>query len=111
MTVYKSVLPPICVFGPHTKKWYVIADGVWHSVTRNIPWSDLEKMWEKITYSKLEKPVAKTKEVFKYFVDGSKGNTYEVVNDEGFWKCSCPAHSFSKGKDCKHITSIKAKNK
>jgi hypothetical protein len=110
MAIYKSVFPPVCVFGPHSKKWYVIADGIWHQVSRNIPWQELEKMWEKITYSTSAKPT-KQKEIKKYFVDGSKGNKYEVVNDDGFWTCSCPAHGFGRGKDCKHITLIKSQNK
>jgi len=43
----------------------------------------------------------------EYKVKGSKDNVYKVVNDEGFWSCSCPAHGFSRGKDCKHIIQIK----
>ena len=47
--------------------------------------------------------------VTTYNVDGSKGNVYKVVSDEGVWTCSCPAHGFGRGKDCKHIISIKTK--
>ncbi len=49
------------------------------------------------------------KEYKEYKVAGSKGNTYKVINDEGVWTCSCPAHGFGRGKDCKHIISIKNK--
>jgi hypothetical protein len=43
----------------------------------------------------------------EYKVKGSKDNVYKVVNDEGIWTCSCPAHGFGRGKDCKHIKEIK----
>ena len=42
-------------------------------------------------------------------VSGSKGNVYKVVNDDGFWSCSCPAHGFGRGRDCKHIVELKTK--
>jgi hypothetical protein len=45
----------------------------------------------------------------EYKVKGSKDNVYKVVNDEGIWTCSCPAHGFGRGKDCKHIKEIKNK--
>jgi hypothetical protein len=32
-----------------------------------------------------------------------------VINDDGVWTCSCPAHGFGRGKDCKHIVQIKNK--
>jgi len=103
MQVYKSVLPPVCVFGPRSKKWYVVADGVWHQTTRNIPWSELKNAWEKVTYGN---PKTKSKEVLRYFVEGSRGNKYEVTDDQGNWKCSCPAYGFGSGRHCKHIISV-----
>ena len=47
---------------------------------------------------------------FRYLLEGSKGNKYTIRNDEGIWTCSCPGHGFGRGKDCKHIISIKNKN-
>jgi len=109
----RSSLPPISFQGVHSKQWYIVTTGTgegWIKVDRSYSWAELEKMWEKITYSAPAKPT-KQKELKKYFVDGSKGNKYEVVNDDGFWTCSCPAHGFGRGKDCKHIALIKSQNK
>jgi predicted nucleic acid-binding Zn finger protein len=63
-------------------------------------------MWDRVTYGK-PKEGQKSSEKKTYTVEGSKGNSYKVVNDEGTWTCSCPAHGFGRGKDCKHIKNIK----
>jgi hypothetical protein len=66
-------------------------------------------MWRKKTYDTTKKVEPKRiKEAYK--VEGSKGNKYTIVNDGGIWTCSCPAHGFGRGKDCKHIKQIKNKN-
>ena len=67
-------------------------------------------MWDKIEYSK-PKEFSKVKVKKEWKVKGSKNNVYKVVNDEGFWSCSCPAHGFGRGKDCKHIIELKKKLK
>ena len=111
----KSTLPPICFESPLSgKKWIVCTGGEkssgWIEVNRWYSWNELEKMWDKIEHTK-QKEFTKTKSKVEYKVKGSNGNTYKIVNDEGFWSCSCPAHGFGRGKDCKHIIKIKSKNK
>ena len=77
------------------------------ALTKEYVWdNELEKMWDKISYIK-PKEFNKVKVKKEYKVKGSKDNVYKVVNDEGFWSCSCPAHGFSRGRDCKHIKEIK----
>lgn len=109
MKKFKSMYPPVCIKGTISDRYYIIIDGVWNEVERYYPWSELEKMWEKKSYSKPAKPVKTEKRDWK--VKGSKGNEYKIVNDGGFWTCSCPAHTFGRGKDCKHILVIKSKSK
>ena len=107
MTKFKSFYPPVCIKGTISDRYYLILDGIWNEVERYYSWSELEPLWEKISYSKpksISKPVKK-----EYKVKGSKGNVYRVVNDDGFWNCSCPAHGFGRGKDCKHIIALKTK--
>lgn len=107
----KSAFPPICFESPLTKKKWIVCTGGkessgWIEVNRWYSWSELEKMWDKITYSTpktMEKVVVKK----TYKVKGSKGNVYKVDNDNGWWSCSCPAFGFGRGKDCKHIKEIK----
>ena len=109
---FRSFYPPLSYQGAISGQWYVICssdgDG-WVKVNRQYSWNELEKLWDKIEYgSKTKvKPAKKVRKEYK--VAGSKGNTYKVVNDDGFWTCSCPAHGFGRGKDCKHIISIKTK--
>jgi hypothetical protein len=111
MVKYKSFYPPVCIQGPISEQWYIIADGKWHTVSRRYEWSELESMWEKVSYvaKVADKKKIKVKKTYK--VKGSKGNTYNVVNDGDWWSCSCPAHGFGRGKDCKHIIQIKSKEK
>jgi len=109
----KSALPPLCFESPLTKKKWIVCTGGpessgWIEVTRYYGWAELESMWDKIEYVK-PKEFIKTKVKKTYKVEGSKGNKYTIVDDEGFWSCSCPAHGFGRGKDCKHIIQIKNK--
>lgn len=108
---FKSHFPPISYQGDFSKQKYVICssdgDG-WVKVNRYYTWNELEKLWDKIEYGN-KKTIQKTEVKKIYKVKGSKGNTYNIVNDEGFWSCSCPAHGFGRGKDCKHIKEIKNK--
>ena len=104
----KSHYPPFCFESPLTGKKYIVCTGAgsgWIEVDRWYGWVELENMWDKITYG--AKPIAKGSEKKTYKVEGSKGNSYKVLNDEGIWTCSCPAHGFGRGKDCKHIKNIK----
>ena len=108
----RSSLPPISFQGVHSKQWYIVTTGTgegWIPVDRSYSWAELEKLWDKIEYGVKDKVKPVKKERKEYEVAGSKGNTYKVINDEGVWNCSCPAHSFGRGKDCKHIILIKNK--
>ena len=108
MKKYKSLYPPVCVYGDYSKQWYVIAGSVWHPVDRLYSWEELKNDWEPITFTDAP-PVKKSGVIKHYKVNGSKSNVYTVTNDDGIWTCSCPAHGFGRGKDCKHITQLKQK--
>lgn len=110
MRRFRSHYPPLSFQGTFSHQWYVICssdgDG-WVKVDRSYSWNELEKLWDKIEYGNKAKPTPTKTKSKEYKVAGSKGNTYKVVNDAGVWTCSCPAHSFGRGKDCKHIKQIK----
>ena len=105
---FRSFHPPVSYQGINGQ-WYVICssdgDG-WVKVARSFNWTELEKLWDKIQYG-TPKPIEKPKVKKEFKVKGSKGNTYKVENDNGWWTCSCPAFGFGRGKDCKHIKQIK----
>lgn len=108
---FKSHHPPFSYEGEFSNQKYVICssdgDG-WVKVNRHYSWTELEKLWDKIEYG-IRKTIQKSEVKKEYEVKGSKGNSYKIVNDEGIWTCSCPAHGFGRGKDCKHIKEIKNK--
>ena len=108
----KSHFPPFCFESPVTGKKWIVCTGKgaeWIEVKRWYSWAELEKMWDKIEYGFPTKVTKTPKKEYK--VKGSKGNVYKVVSDDGIWTCSCPAHGFGRGKDCKHIVQIKNKLK
>ena len=110
--ILKSHFPPFCFESPVTGRKYIVCTGDgsgWIEVDRWYSWIELESMWEKIEYGNSKPVESKPKAKREYKVEGSKGNSYKVVNDEGVWTCSCPAHGFGRGKDCKHIVQIKNK--
>jgi len=103
-----SLLPPISFQSPVDGQWYIATtdkDLGWVKVERRYSWEELEKMWKKPTFKKNKEIISK-KQTFS--VEGSKGNKYTITNDKGIWTCSCPAHGFGRGKDCKHIKQIKS---
>ena len=107
----KSHLPPICFESPITGKTWLVCTGKdssgWIEVDRYYGWAELESMWDKIEYGMPKPWEQKNKDKKEYKVKGSKDNVYKVVNDGGIWTCSCPAHGFGRGRDCKHIKQIK----
>ena len=100
----KSFTPPVYFQSPISEKHYIIVDGKWNEVTRSYTMTELMEIWEKVTYTKTESTSINKR---SYEVHGSKGNVYEVSIVNGIWGCTCPAHSFKRYVDCKHITQIK----
>ena len=45
----------------------------------------------------------------KYQVQSSKDPNvnYNVIEDNGTWECDCPSFTYTGGKECKHIKSLK----
>ena len=109
--IINSSLPPVCIQSVIDGQWYIVTTDAslgWVKVDRRYDWEELNNMWVKKTYNHIKKENPK-KIKTNYKVEGSKGNVYKVVNDEGKWSCSCPAFGWSRGRDCKHIKSLKIK--
>ena len=109
--IINSVLPPVCIQSVVNNQWYIVTTDPklgWVPVDRKYEWEELDKMWHRVIHNVSKKAEAnRIKATYK--VNGSKGNVYKIVNDGGVWTCSCPAHGFGRGKDCKHIIGIKNK--
>ena len=109
--IINSLLPPVCIQSVVDGQWYIATTDSklgWVKVNRRYGWEELNKMWNKITYTNIKKESSKRIK-HNYNIEGSKGNVYKVINDEGKWSCSCPAFGWSRGRDCKHIKSLKVK--
>ena len=111
-----SLLPPVSFQSIISGQWYIVTTDPklgWVEVDRKYEWSELEKMWTKRQFTNDTKSVVILPKIVKkqtFSVEGSKGKVYEVVTENGRWTCSCPAHGFGRGKDCKHIINLKLKN-
>ena len=68
-------------------------------------------MWKQLVSKPIQTQNTKSLNISKrtYKVEGSKGNVYDVKYDSGRWSCDCPAYSWSRGSECKHIKSIRTK--
>lgn len=101
---FKTFNPLVCFKSTISNCYYIIADGKWHEVDRQYSLEELVLMHEKIT----PKETAVNSSRKSYEVSGSGGKIYEVTFMNSMWSCTCPAHSFRKYTDCKHITQIKS---
>lgn len=107
--IINSLLPPVCIQSVVDGQWYIATTDSklgWVKVDRRYEWAELSKMWQKISYGVTNKAEPKRIKT-NYKVDGSRGNTYKVVNNGGVWSCSCPAFGWGRGKECKHIKNLK----
>jgi hypothetical protein len=88
-------------------KFWIAAGAQWIEVDRIYTPKELEKIWvkEKPKYQSTSVPKESKPKTFK--VAGSKGKEYIVQNKGSQWSCNCPASTFRRWEDCKHIIQIK----
>jgi hypothetical protein len=109
--VLESNLPPVSFQSVVDHQWYIITTKEWIKVDRKYSWDEIKPMWQPIVRKVVEQKTTKPLNISKrtYKVEGSKGNVYDVKYDSGRWSCTCPAFGWSRGKECKHIKSIRTK--
>lgn len=69
-------------------------------------WSTNDAVSELIKRKLKDKGLTESK---KYQVPSSKDPNvkYNVIEDNGNWECDCPSFTYTGGKECKHIKSLK----
>lgn len=88
-------------------KYWIACGAQWMEVDRVYTPEELKKIWVK-TERKVEvQPKQKVEKAKTYSVVGSKGKTYKVKHQGNSWTCNCPAATFRRWEECKHITQIK----
>jgi hypothetical protein len=109
--ILESYLPPVSFQSVVNGQWFIVTTKEWIKVERKYSWDEISSMWTKLvpkqTSQQITKPLNISKRIYK--VKGSKGNMYSVKYDSGRWSCTCPAFGWSRGKECKHIKSIRTK--
>lgn len=91
-------------------KYWIACGANWIEVDRVYSPKELSKIWVK-TKPKYVAVVEKPKKPKTYLVKGSKGVSYKVKNTNGAWSCNCPASTFRRWEECKHIKQVKTENK
>ena len=109
--VLESYLPPVSFQSVVNGQWYIITTKEWIKVDRKYSWDEISSMWKHLVSKPTQSQSTKSLNISKrtYKVDGSKGSVYDVKYDSGRWSCTCPAFGWSRGKECKHIKSIRTK--
>lgn len=88
-------------------KCWLACGANWIEVDHVYSAEELKQAWvyKKPVYDVPQKP--KLKSGVSYQVVGSTGKIYEVKEKDGKWTCDCPAASFNRFNDCKHIKQVK----
>ena len=112
--ILESNLPPVSFQSVVDGQWYIVTTGragKWTKVNRKYSWDEIAAMWIPIVFKSINPQITKPLNISKriYKVKGSKDNIYDVNYDSGRWSCTCPAYSWSRGSECKHIKSIRIK--
>lgn len=89
-------------------KYWIACGAQWIEVDRVYTPAELKTIWVK-TERKYDTAPARPKPTKQtvYKVLGSKGNSYTVSKKGTAWECNCPASSFRRWEECKHIKQIK----
>ena len=109
--ILESKLPPVSFQSVVNGQWWLITTKEWIAVDRKYSWDEIKPMWQPIIFKPKQSENKRELNISKrtYKVEGSKGNVYDVKYDSGRWNCTCPAYGWSRGKECKHIKSIRTK--
>ena len=109
--ILESYLPPVSFQSVVNGQWYIVTTKEWIKVDRKYNWDEISLMWKQLVSKPIQTQNTKSLNISKrtYIVEGSKGNVYDVKYDSGRWSCDCPAYSWSRGSECKHIKSIRTK--
>lgn len=91
-------------------KYWIACGAQWIEVDRIYSPKELSKIWVKAK-PKYVAVVEKPSKPKTYAVKGSKGISYKVKNANGAWSCNCPASTFRRWEECKHIKQVKTENK
>ena len=104
-----SLYPPVVLNTPDGERFAVYSGSGWFPVDDEFTYEDAMSRWEKWTPA--AKPINESINDKSWQVESSKkGSFYTVRYHNGYWGCNCPANTYHRGKECRHIKQIKEKN-
>ena len=103
MKVVSVSVNPVLFTAPSGQR-YAIAGSVWVCVPADTTRDNMDRfvLWEPA--ATIPQPSTSIRE---WSVAGSTGNTYNVVERDGAWGCSCVGYGYRR--KCRHIDEIKGR--
>ena len=104
-----SLYPPTVINCSDGTRFAVYSGSGWFQVDEDFTLEDAVARWEKWTPN--SQPLNESIGDKSWQVESSKkGSFYTVRFNNGYWGCSCPANTYHRNKECRHIREIKEKN-
>jgi len=103
-----SLYPPTVINCSDGTRFAVYSGSGWFQVDEDFTLEDAVARWEKWTPN--SQPLNESIGDKSWQVESSKkGSFYTVRFNNGYWGCSCPANTYHRNKECRHIREIKEK--
>lgn len=103
-----SVYAPVVINTVDGGRYAVYSGSGWYKVGDEFTLEDALARWEKWVPER--KPLTESIKDASWQVESSKKGTFYTVRFyDGHWGCNCPANTYHRGKECKHIKSIREK--
>jgi hypothetical protein len=89
-------------------RFAVYSGSGWFKVDEDFTLEDALARWEQ--WVPEQKPIQESIKDKSWEVESSKkGSFYTVRFYNGHWGCNCPANTYHRGKECRHIKEIRKK--
>jgi hypothetical protein len=104
-----SLYPPTVINCSDGTRFAVYSGSGWFQVDEDFTLEDAMSRWEKWTPSGKTPLNEEVKDKSWQVESSKKGSFYTVRNNGHYWGCSCPANTYHRNKECRHIREIKEK--
>ena len=102
-----SIYPPTVINTTDGSRFAVYSGSGWFQVDEDFTMEDAVARWVKTKDLSLVQESIGDK---SWEVESSKkGKFYTVRYNDGRWGCNCPANTYHRNKECRHIKQIKEK--
>ena len=104
-----SIYPPVVINTTDGGRYAVYSGSGWFPVDEDFTQEDAKARW--VQCSPNTQPLNESINDKSWKVESSKkGSFYTVRYHDGKWGCTCPANTYHRNKECRHIKKIKETN-